>query len=281
LDILSNNELKSWRKSYRYYVNSLNTTNFTGILFDYDGTLCPTQNRFEEELTQEIKSIFIKLLDKGIKIGIVTGRGGSIKDLFRNSIPNKYWSRFFIGYYNGSDYGNLNDNTIPDKESKPDQSLQIIANFLSKDYILEDSDFEKIEIRPLQLTIRAKNKRGFEQTKSICNHIVLVNHIHNVCILESSHSMDIIIRPKVSKLNLLNNMFNSENILCIGDKGMAPGNDFELLSTNYSLSVDEVSYHPKSCWNLAPKELSNYGATLYYLSKITLKDNFFNINVGK
>lgn len=281
LEILSKDELIEWRKSYEHYINRINTTDFKGILFDYDGTLCPIQDRFEQTLTPEIKSIFIRFLEKDIKIGIVTGRGGSIKDLLRSSIPEKYWTKFFIGYYNGADCGNLADDTIPDKISKVNESLRMITDSLSQDYILENSEFENIEIRPQQLTISTKSKKRFEQIKTICNHIVLVQHINNVCILESSHSMDIVIRPKVSKLNLLTKFFKFENVLCVGDKGMVPGNDFELLSTNYSLSVDEVSYHPTSCWNFAPQNFRNYDATLFYLNRIILRDSFFNIKLGK
>jgi len=57
-------------------------------------------------------------------------------------------------------------------------------------------------------------------------------------------------------------------ILCIGDKGRWPGNDFALLSTRYSLSVDSVSYSPTCCWNLAPVGIRGTQATEYYLSKI-------------
>jgi len=40
-------------------------------------------------------------------------------------------------------------------------------------------------------------------------------------------------------------------ILCVGDRGLWPGNDYALLGTPHSLSVDEVSPDPGSCWNLA------------------------------
>ena len=58
----------------------------------------------------------------------------------------------------------------------------------------------------------------------------------------------------VSKLNLVEhvkkNILKQYKIMCIGDKGKLPGNDFELLTQPYSLSVDMVSDDMKTCWNI-------------------------------
>lgn len=43
---------------------------------------------------------------------------------------------------------------------------------------------------------------------------------------------------------------------CTGGKGRKPGNDHELLGTRHSLSVDEASDDPSSCWNLLPHGMS-------------------------
>ena len=58
-------------------------------------------------------------------------------------------------------------------------------------------------------------------------------------------------KPYASKLNLVEacNTLSSQRgfsnaSLCIGDRGQWPGNDFELLSTPFSLSVDEISNDP-------------------------------------
>ena len=67
----------------------------------------------------------------------------------------------------------------------------------------------------------------------------------------------------------LNN--KSCNYLCIGDKGEWPGNDFELLSSRYSLSVDEVSSDPDTCWNIASLGIKNSDATYEYLRRLQVK----------
>jgi hypothetical protein len=51
------------------------------------------------------------------------------------------------------------------------------------------------------------------------------------------------------------------------------------LATEYSLSVDQVSSDPDTCWNLASPGIKNKDATLEYLRAIAVKENFFEINL--
>ena len=46
------------------------------------------------------------------------------------------------------------------------------------------------------------------------------------------------------------------------------GNDCELLSHEYALSVDEVSMDSSTCWNLASPGIRGVDATLEYLAKL-------------
>jgi hypothetical protein len=101
-------------------------------------------------------------------------------------------------------------------------------------------------------------------------------------LLESSHSIDVVVRNKASKLNVVkkcNEVSGSENCLTIVDKGQWPGNDYELLSTIHSLSVGDVSPHPNSCWNFSSNGLNSTMATMAYLSRISPKQNYFNISL--
>jgi len=54
-------------------------------------------------------------------------------------------------------------------------------------------------------------------------------------------------------------------VLCVGDRGRWPGNDYALLSGPHSLSVDEVSPDPGSCWNLAIPGCRGAAAAIAYL----------------
>ena len=93
----------------------------------------------------------------------------------------------------------------------------------------------------------------------------------------STHSIDII-APGVSKRSLLKHLgeltdpIHEEDILCIGDRGAWPGNDFELLRHKHALSVDEVSTDLDSGWNLAPPGCRGVEATEYYLKCLTPTD---------
>jgi hypothetical protein len=92
--------------------------------------------------------------------------------------------------------------------------------------------------------------------------------------LESDHSLDIV-APGVTKLDIVfacqemtRLRHNSENILCIGDKGEWPGNDYDLLTSPYSLSVNTVSSNANSCWNIARSGHRGTQATMEYLKRI-------------
>ena len=88
----------------------------------------------------------------------------------------------------------------------------------------------------------------------------------------------------VSKLNLLEEIENeSENtkILCVGDKGLWPGNDFELLNTPYSLSVDEVTKDPETCWNLSPIGHKGEQAVIDYLNSLRFAHQKFQFSFKK
>ena len=68
-----------------------------------------------------------------------------------------------------------------------------------------------------------------------------------------------------------------DEILCIGDRGRFPGNDYELLSHTFALSVDEVSANASSGWNLAPPGCRGVAATLFYLAHIKLQADTFSL----
>ena len=108
----------------------------------------------------------------------------------------------------------------------------------------------------------------------LCREIIVKQGKHNVKVWQSSHSMDVVIQTEVSKTNIIT---SGKNLLCIGDRGDVDGNDFELLSTPYSLSVGTVSRQGDSCWNLAPYGKTGVDATLWYLRQIKFYDGKFKL----
>jgi len=162
-------------------------------------------------------------------------------------------------------------------------SIKIIEQNLKDDKQLYR--IAKVESRPMQISIEPINNKYSKVTKEILKEIIAKCDFNNkVKILESSHSFDVI--PHfISKNKLVDRMKTlakekriSEDILCIGDKGKWPGNDYDLLSTLYSLSVDTTSMDPKSCWNLSLPGYKGIQSTIYYLDSISiLKTSEFKI----
>ncbi|OYX94353.1 MAG: hypothetical protein B7Y76_10750, partial [Sphingobacteriia bacterium 35-40-5] len=101
---LSDDERKYWSEAHKSFKKQLKAARFGTIVFDYDGTLCSAKNRFNG-VDKEVAASLIDILEKGIVIGIATGRGKSVRKDLQKAIPEQYWSRIIIGYYNCSDIG--------------------------------------------------------------------------------------------------------------------------------------------------------------------------------
>jgi hypothetical protein len=102
--------------------------------------------------------------------------------------------------------------------------------------------------------------------------------IPDLRVLRSSHSVDVI--PGVSsKMRVLEEVLRrtGPEILAIGDRGCWPGNDYEMLTTPFALSVDEVSPDPDAAWNLAPAGQRGVGALLHYLEAVRFEGRAFRI----
>lgn len=268
----------NWIESYNSYREKLNNQKFNSIVFDYDGTLCHSIDRYNG-LNKEMGEILNQLLEKNIIIGIATGRGKSIKSDLRRVVDEKYWSKVIIGYYNGGEIGFLNDDKIPEKVINANETLEFLHNKLNENFYGEID----LKLKNKQLTVELKNNFSEEYIAEIIKFVHIQNRIGILCV-QSDHSLDLIVRPDVSKLNVLkfiqNNYENNNcQILCFGDKGKFPGNDFELLSHPFSLSVDEVSADKNSCWNFASSTVRSTYSTLYYLGKIKMFNDYFKIKI--
>lgn len=272
IDDISIEEREMWLRAYKKFTTKLKSNLFSGIIFDYDGTLCSTSNRFEKHIDNDTANYLLTFLKRNIKIGVVTGRGKSIKELLRNTFDKMYWNQIIVGYYNGANLGYLSDDSLPIVDKEPNSSLLRIYQAIKQNELFITNNCFNLNIRPNQLTISVNNNRIYRFIKNFCLQYIVENNLENIHILESSHSLDIIVRPHVSKLNVFTKYFNKEETLCIGDKGVYPGNDYELLSSTYSLSVSEVSIDLDTCWNLSTN-FSNIQNLHFYLSKILICNN--------
>lgn len=267
-------ELEVWKKSYSKIIRGLSQANFGMVLMDYDGTICSSGERYtgpSKEMTQKL----VKILEHGCLIGIVTGRGQSVRTDLQHVLPQTLWEKVLIGYYNGSDCGLLSDNSLPDKEIPTHSNLVTVVTLLEEVHALHGVDITE---RPNQITIEIKTDNSrWSLIRNLVIQTLKTNGVKGFQILESSHSMDII-PDSVSKLDILPYAQKQlkkhrlpSDILSIGDKGQWPGNDFMLLDNKYGLSVDEVSSKLDACWNLASLANRNSSATLEYLECLTME----------
>jgi len=259
-----------WKQSYFDFSKRLKKAIIGGIVLDYDGTVVDTRHRFDPPI-KEMTEQLIRLLDAGILVGFATGRGKSIREALQseNIIPREYWDQIIIGYYNGSDISVLSDNNSPDgkERSCPDLTKESLCiQQLSSTKTLECTFEERLN----QITV---------ETKSLLPEGLLwqmvYNEAQNNCaqlkITRSSHSIDIL-KKDVTKCTVIEKMtgklLKNRSVLSIGDRGEWPGNDFDLLSSELSLSVDEVSTSSSSCWNLCPPGIKGPYGTVHYLKRL-------------
>ena len=286
IDVLADNgELEFWIRAYGNYIERLQTASYGAVVFDYDGTLCDRHDRYNG-IDSEVTCHLLRILKAGIPVGIATGRGKSIKDVLRSRIPLSLWSQVLVGYYNGSDNGLLSDDSFPHGGDYPCSELLLVREAINSDAALSHlSEYIKeIAFRHTQITIEMKTFAPVAIIWNVIQQTVQKLGIPGVTVLCSTHSIDIL-APGVSKRAIVNQIshmvFKNEAgpILCIGDRGQWPGNDFALLTVPYSLSVDEVSSDPETCWNLAPPGYRGVQATLDYFNSLYIEERSLKLSM--
>lgn len=250
------------------FLATIRSARIGAIALDYDGTMCTKDGRFGG-LCEGLIAECSRLLAAGLHLGIATGRGKSVREELQKALDRKLWPRLHIGYYNGTDIAALSDNSAPSKDGARDEVLSRALVLLNADALLEG--IAKITARPHQLTVEPKEDI---RTDALAAHVmarVAALEGEGLRLVCSSHSLDIL-GPRPGKIALVSNLRehidDSLGVLCIGDRGAWPGNDYALLAQPLSLSVDEVSSLEDSCWNIAPPGVCGPDATLLYLRAI-------------
>ena len=275
--------LPDWRRAYHQFTQRLRSTEFQGLVLDYDGTLCDAHDRFSG-IRPEVCAELVRVLSSGVSVGVATGRGKSVRADLRTKLPIELWGLVTIGYYNGAELGQLGDDAVPDPDQLPDSLLSRLAHVIEHTCTALDIS---ITIRKHQLSAELNGLGSIVDIWETLNELVESSGAEGVRVLRSSHSVDIL-APGVSKLSLVRYLGDLQagdgtwqpSILCIGDRGRWPGNDFEMLSSTSALSVDEVSRLSGTCWNLAPEGSRGVTATIAYLRSLKLfTTGYFKVSV--
>ncbi len=279
--LLARDQLEEWRTHYRAIRKTLARTSFQGVIFDYDGTLCGSAERFTG-LRKEVITGLVSLLRAGILVGIATGRGKSVKEVLRSQIRQRALHKLIVvGYHNAGEVGRLNDDNVPPDAAPLHESLSSInAALATSGFVSQNA---RVEAKGRQITVEANSTLIITDLWECVTDILPQYAASGIKLVRSTHSIDVL-APGVSKRSVLTALMEqlSQNhrnpaVLCIGDRGRWPGNDFELLQHQFALSVDQSSLDPSTCWNLAPPSSRYVDACLYYLHQFEAEPGAFRI----
>ena len=260
-----------WLKAYRQFSRRLSKQIYHGLVLDYDGTVVDSRNK-ENPPNTDICREFNRLLACGLTLGFATGRGKSIRQALqcREAIDKKYWDKVIIGYYNGAEIGYLSDGKCPNSSFDTGYCFNQVLEYVNQS--LKDMGSEcKITPRGHQVTIETKSLISVTHLWSVVCEAIKKNINCELSVVRSTHSVDIL-APNITKTAVVDHIVSlcgkGSSILVIGDQAQWPGNDFDLLSGKFSLSVNEVSASINTGWNLCSGGVRGPQGTLEYLRKI-------------
>lgn len=262
-------QLSGWVQAHESFVSALSGVRSPAVVLDYDGTLCESHERFHGPGPEVVRNLE-RLLKAGVLVGIATGRGRSVQEQLRERIDPSLWSRMPVTYHNGSEVGLLSDDAVPGSDKVLCPLLLEIADMLAGHPLIADSCV--FETSRNQLTLESRSRTlPIAELWGLVRSCLERDLGGRVRVLRSDHSVDIL-GYETTKLAILRMIAELDGVhspgtcLCIGDRGCWPGNDCDLLGQPFSLSVDETSPDPKTCWNLASPGMSNARALLEYMS---------------
>ncbi|WP_299592633.1 HAD hydrolase family protein [uncultured Tateyamaria sp.] len=272
-------KISFWEQNLNQFRDAILSEHFDAIVLDYDGTVVETRARKappNKRLTQKL----VECLKADIWVCFATGRGKSVRTALQDVIPEQYWEKVLIGYYNGAEIGSLKDDLIPDGNPQVGNALHKAAELLRTDEEL--TGICEQEDRTYQITVSCKNNVDSTYLFHRVTELLAREDCNDVSVVRSGHSIDVL-SPMVSKNNVaqaLRKNNSSVSILSIGDSGGLNGNDHDLLAGPFSLSVDKISSNPATCWNLGSRGQRGPEILAEYLDAIECNDGTFRFRKG-
>jgi hydroxymethylpyrimidine pyrophosphatase-like HAD family hydrolase len=261
------------RRALDSFQASIQSKAFKAIVFDYDGVLCRSQER-DAPPSAIIIAHIVRLLDAGIVVGIVSGRGGSLQEQLRHSLPERLWPHIILGLYNGGYIGALSETA---KDGETSEYLSHVTRIVNRLKSLGVPITKVKSNHPFQVSIRFHDGTNANQNWFVIADALRQAGLDVLRVVRSKHSVDVL-GVDVSKSHLVAHLVQTKRIdpyevLTIGDQGAWPGNDTSLLDHRFSLSVDEPSRLLDRGWKIAPSQKRDVDATIWYLEHI-------NVNAG-
>jgi fructoselysine-6-P-deglycase FrlB-like protein/hydroxymethylpyrimidine pyrophosphatase-like HAD family hydrolase len=276
---------EQWRTLCREWVTAAESQDVRGIVLDYDGTLCESSERFSKPALA-IGEALAGLIDRGLQVGVATGRGDSVIEALRAVIPRSAWTQIIVGMYNGGVLSRLNEQPVLASETA-DAINRACTILTASPAIMATS---QLRVRPTQLTVYPTKPlpKGLLH-RFVLEALLVAEHLQ-VEVVTSDHTVDVTVQGISKQLvvdAVRSNLSRSPEaplrtaighqdetcypqIMTIGDQGQFGGNDASFLAHVLGLSVDHVSSSFIGCWNVAPSGARRTAAVLAYLRALQL-----------
>ena len=273
--------LDTIKKGLLNYLDTLRTTRFRGIVFDYDETLCPAENRYGR-LPSDISDALTTIVENDVIVGVATGRGRSVGAALRDSLDEKLWEKIIVGYYNGGQVLRLSEGN-PRRDGPWSSHLSGFLELIRENTQL--TQLCEIEERPSQITLNPRENVSQSIVQQMILELAAERNMKDISVVHSSHAVDVL-GPDVSKLSVVRACFDEfadgpedSHVLRVGDSGSWTGNDFTLLSTSFGLSSADCPVNMDWSWNLAAPGHVGPDATLDYIGAMKFDRGVFSIDV--
>lgn len=258
-------EIDDWADAY---LQRLRTARIRGVVLDFDGTCCETAKRLDG-VDARIARQMERLLDGALMLALASGRGDSLHANLRQRVDARHWRSITLGCHSGATLLQLGDDW---SDVPTDADLGAAAGDLQRVGI-ESAAGYRTRIHAGQLTIEAASAYLLARAQLAATEIVMQRPGWRV--LRSSHSVDLLTpqadkRRAVDRLVELLGVDAADDILRIGDRGEEGGNDWELLASGLSISVDGVSPDPAQCWDAGSRQATGPERTLAVLEALTI-----------
>ena len=253
------------------WTEALAEQRFSGLILDYDGTVCWTQRRWELP-DMEVRDALQALLNRGLIIGIASGRGRSLHSDLRRWIPAEQWSKVVVGLYNGAVRLRLDDE-LPDLREPSDWSRSVVAALGG----VPSSWRLKVEERGPQVSVAVAEGLLHQGRLALVLRDRLDDAGVGAQIVASGHSVDIV-EPSSTKSAVADGLeqYAGGGVLAVGDQGQLGGNDHALLSrSSWTLSVERCSADLQRCWFAGSGDRVGPALLVSYLKALRKRRNGF------
>lgn len=229
-------------------LKALQNARIGAVVLDYDGTVVNTEARFEPPRRDIIEQVF-RLRELGVTIALATGRGGSVGEDLRKIFDEEAQKDILIGYYNGAYLQNLNID-IDVHRPVADKDICSAIDWMRCNRHL----FHRFDVPKMGVQIAIQKKDLVSASKFELKIGDFLKSIDDRLRLDrSAHSYDLVVQ-NASKLNVVraiqDRVPEGAVILRLGDSGTVTGNDHELISSLFGISVDAVCFNAAGTWSL-------------------------------